>query len=77
MFHNFFPEDCAVYEIVWKTMVEPDRSQMITRRMRMACWTPKATKIRSEYVIRFIFPPQQWLHERASMLRSCAHCLSC
>jgi hypothetical protein len=31
----------------------------------------------SEYVILITFPPQQWLNERASMLRSCAHCLSC
>jgi hypothetical protein len=77
MFHNFFPEGCAMYETLWKNMVEPDRPQITTRRMRMAGWTHKATNKHSEYVIRFTFPPQQWLHERASMLRSCAHCLSC
>ena len=30
MFNNiFFFENRAVYEIVWKTMVDPDRPQMI------------------------------------------------
>jgi len=34
-----------------------------------ACWIPKATNTLSEYVIFIAFPLQQWLHERASMLR--------
>jgi len=38
-------------------------------RKRIACWIPKAKNTHSEYVIRFAFPLQQWLHERASMLR--------
>jgi len=25
---NFFPEICAVYEIMWKNTVQPDRQQM-------------------------------------------------
>jgi hypothetical protein len=25
---NFFPENCAVYEIMWKNMVEPDRPKV-------------------------------------------------
>jgi len=41
----------------------------ITRRMRSACWTPKATYTQSDYVIHTGFPLQQWLHGRASMLR--------
>jgi hypothetical protein len=41
----------------------------ITRRTRCACWTTKATDKHSEYVILIAFPRQQWLHERASMLR--------
>jgi hypothetical protein len=28
MFNNFFPENRAVYEIMWKNMVQPDRPQM-------------------------------------------------
>ena len=32
----FPPRNRAVYEIVWKNMVEPDRTQMTIRRMRVA-----------------------------------------
>jgi hypothetical protein len=28
MFNNYFHENGAIYEIVWKNMVEPDRPQM-------------------------------------------------
>jgi hypothetical protein len=38
-------------------------------RMRIACWIPKATNTHSKYVILTAFQLQQWLHERASMLR--------
>jgi hypothetical protein len=41
----------------------------IIRRMRIACWITKATDIHSEYIIYTAFARQQWLHERASMLR--------
>ena len=55
---------------MWKNIVEPDRPQMtITRRMHIACWITKATDTYSECVIHISFPRQQWLRERASMLR--------
>ena len=38
-------------------------------RMRFVCWITKATDTHSEYVILMEFMLQQWLHERASMLR--------
>ena len=38
-------------------------------RMRTAYWILKATHIHSEYAILIPFPLQQWLNERASMLR--------
>jgi hypothetical protein len=41
----------------------------IIRRMRCACWITKATDTHSEYVIFIAFARQQWLGERASMLR--------
>ena len=62
-----FCENHAVFEIMWKHIVEPDRPQMTVWRMRIACWIPKATNIDSEYVILIAFPLQQWLQERASM----------
>ena len=52
VFNNFFFFDNrAVYEIMWKNVVEPEGPQMTTRRMRIACWVPKATNTQSEYVI--------------------------
>ena len=63
MLNKFFSENRAVYEIMWKNMVERDRPQI--RRMRVACWIRKATNIHSQYVTLITFPQQQWLHGRA------------
>jgi hypothetical protein len=41
----------------------------VTRLTRFACWIIKATNTRSEYVILTVFPQQQWLRERPSVLR--------
>jgi hypothetical protein len=41
----------------------------ITWRMRIACRIPKATNTHSQYVIIIVFPLQQLLHERVSLLR--------
>ena len=60
-----FLENRAVYEIMWKkcctTGKETDDNTI--RRMRIACWIPKATNTHSEYVIVVAFPSQQWLNE--------------
>jgi hypothetical protein len=37
--------------------------------MRIACWIPVATNAHPQYVLVIAFPLQQWLHERAPMLR--------
>jgi len=42
---------------------------MKTRRMSIAYWEPKATNTHSDYVLFIAFPRQQWLGERASILR--------
>jgi hypothetical protein len=49
-------------------MVEQGRLQTSIRRMRIACWTSKATNAHEEYVILSDFTLQQWLHEGASSL---------
>jgi hypothetical protein len=70
-----FPENRAVDEIMWKTMVG-DRQvtdDNITRRMRIECWVTKATDTHSEYVL-ITFPQQQWLRERTFVLRLYMHC---
>jgi hypothetical protein len=41
----------------------------ITRRIRIACWIPKATNTHSRYVIMITFSLQQWFQERTSLLR--------
>jgi len=44
----FHPENSAVYEILWENILQQDRPQMKIRRMRIACWIPKATDTHSE-----------------------------
>jgi hypothetical protein len=51
---QLFSENRAVYEIMWKNMVQPDTPQKIIRRMRFVCWIIKATDTHSEYVILFL-----------------------
>jgi hypothetical protein len=65
----FFLENRAVYEIMWKNLVEPSRPQMTVWRMRIACFIHKATNTHTACVILIAFPLQQWLHERSSILR--------
>jgi hypothetical protein len=65
----------ALYDIMLKNTVEPDRSQMTTLLTCIACWITKATNTLSEYVIPISFPPQQWLHKIASILPYTTHCL--
>jgi len=54
---------------MWKNIAEPGRPHMTRWRMRIACWTAKATNTHSGYVILLAFLLQQWLHERATVLR--------
>ena len=54
--------------MVKKKMVQPDRSQMTTWNMHLACWMSKVTKTHSQYVILIASPQSQWLHESTSLL---------
>jgi len=49
MLSNFF-ENPAIYEIMWKNIVELGRPQMTIWHMRFACWIPEVTNTRSDYV---------------------------
>ena len=64
---------------MWENSVQPDRPRMTIWRMCIACWMPKTTNTHThtKYVVLIAFPLQQWLRERASMLRLYVHCLSC
>jgi len=55
----FFLENSAVYEIMWKNIVEPGRPQMTIRRMRIECWILKAINTYSGCLILIAFPLQQ------------------
>ena len=49
----FFPsENRAVYELMWKNIVERVRPQMTIWRKSIACWIPKDKNVTSEYVIK-------------------------
>ena len=50
IFRHFLFKKRAFYEILRKSMVQPDRSQMKIGRMRIACWITKATNIHTVYV---------------------------
>jgi hypothetical protein len=50
-------------------MVERGRPRMTIWRMRITCWIPKATNTHLSYVILIAFEPQQYLQERAPLLR--------
>ena len=54
----FFPENRAVYEIMWKKYCRV--GQMTMWRMRIACWIPKATHTHLEYVILFYHCNSDW-----------------
>jgi len=50
-------------------MVEPDKLETTIWSMRYACWIPNATNRHLEYVKFIAFPLEQWLQERALLLR--------
>ena len=50
MLKHFFPENRAVYGIMWKNIVQPDRQQMTIWRMRISCWITEATDIHQQCV---------------------------
>ena len=69
MFNSFFFfENRAVYEIMWKNIIERGRPQMKIWGMRIVCLVPKATNIHTVCVILIALPMQQWLHEHVCLL---------
>jgi hypothetical protein len=57
VFKNFFFENRAVYEIMWKNIVERGRPQMTIWHMRIVCWIPKATNAHTQVVqYSLLFP---------------------
>jgi len=78
MFNNVLSKIVRFYEIMQRSMVEPDSPQITVQwHISLARWITEATDTHSEYVTLVVFPLQQWLRERASILRLYAHCLPC
>ena len=59
MFNFFFLRIALFNDIMWKIVVEPQRPQMTTWRMRFAHRITKAKHTHSEYVIVAAFLRQQ------------------
>jgi hypothetical protein len=72
MFNNFFFENRAVYEVMWKNIVERSRPQMTIWHMHFARWISKATNTHSAHVILIEYPLQQWFY-----IIQAACCMSC
>jgi hypothetical protein len=75
MFSNF-PENRAVYEIMWNAVVEPERPQITVGRMHIACWTPKATNTHSECVILNCFSTATLVTRWRLNVTLHVHCMS-
>jgi hypothetical protein len=77
LFSNFFFENRAVYEIMWKNILVPDRPQMTIWRLRIAWWIPKATNTHSECVILIAFSATAMITRTRLNVTLYVHCLSC
>ena len=71
MLNNFFSKkSCILLDNVKKRgTVWLFTDDNLIQGMRFECCIIRATNTHSEYEIFIAFPLQQWLHERASMLR--------
>jgi len=65
----FFPGNPAGYEIMWKNIVKRGRPKIATWRVRIPCWISKSANTNLQRTVLIACPLQQWLHERASLLR--------
>jgi len=51
LYSTTFFENRAIYEIMWKNIVELGWPQTKIRRMRVVCWIGKTTDTHSVYII--------------------------
>ena len=70
IFNKVFRKSCRLRENVEKyRRARQTTDKNVIQRMRFVCWITKATETHSKYVILIALPQQQWLRERASILR--------
>jgi hypothetical protein len=71
IFNKFFRKSCRLWNNVVKYCTAWQATDdNIIWHMRIACWINKATNTHTDCVILNVFPLQQLLHERASILRN-------
>jgi hypothetical protein len=73
---KIFPPPRKSYRLGGNGRVGQATDDNIIRRMRKACWIPKATNTHSECVILIAFPQQQLLHEIAWVLYMYSACFA-
>ena len=79
MFNNFFfsSENRAVYELMSKNVVEPERPQVAIWRMRVECWISKATRAQVHASARARTHTHAGVLFHGNSVALYAHCLSC
>ena len=75
MFNSFFNR--AFHEVMWKNIVKPGRPQMSIWCTRIACWIPKDTNTRSEYVILTAYSTATKVARPRLNIMLYVYCLSC
>jgi len=73
---TFYLENRAVYEIMWKNIVQRGRPQMTIWRMRVACWIPKS-KNTLTLCKTYCFSTETMVARTRLSVTLCIHCLSC
>jgi len=77
VFNIFFKENRAIYEIMWKNILEPDEPYMTIWRIRIACCVPKSTNTHSDYLTLVSFSTTTVFALTRHIVTSYLHCLSC
>jgi len=54
-FSNRFQKNLAIYGIMWKNVVQPEKPQMTVWPMSISRWVPKTTNTQSQYLICVAF----------------------
>jgi hypothetical protein len=74
---KFFRKSYRLYNEVKLCKVGQPTEANAMRRIRFACWIVKTTDSHAEHIVLISFPLQNWLHERASILRLYVTCVPC
>ena len=74
---TFFFEYHAVYEIMWKNVVEPVRSRTPIWYKRIECWTPRLQTHTHNMCKTYCFPTAKMVTGTRLNVTLYVHCLSC